>query len=52
MISFDSLANYASALEANASKTNVLVPARYFSLKTLFTIIRLNTNLSDYTKSS
>ncbi len=31
MISFDSFANYASTLEANASNMNVLIPARYSS---------------------
>jgi hypothetical protein len=52
MISFESFANYASALEANASNINVLIPARYSSLKTLFINIRHSTNLKDYTKSS
>jgi hypothetical protein len=52
MISFDSFANYASALEAKASNMNVLIPARYSSLKTLFTIVRDYDNLSDYTKKS
>ncbi len=41
MISFDSFENYASALEANASNMNILIPARYSSLKKPFTIIRL-----------
>ena len=31
---------------------NVLIPARYFSLKNLFTIVRDSNNLADYTKKS
>ncbi len=52
MISFDSFANYASALEAKASNANVLVPARYSSMKTLFTIVRDSDNLANYSKKS
>ncbi len=52
MISFYSFANYASALKAKASNMNVLIPARYSSLKTLFTIVRDSNNLADYTKKS
>ena len=50
MISFYNFANYASTLEAKASNINVLIPARYSSLKTLFTIVRDSNNLADYTK--
>ena len=50
MISFDSFANYASALEAKASNMNVWTPARCSSLKTLFTIVRDSNNFADYTK--
>ena len=39
MISFDSFANYSSSLEFGAGTMNVLIPARYSSLKTIFTII-------------
>ena len=52
MTPFDNFANYVSALEAKASNLNVLIPARYSSLKTLFTIVRDSGNLADYTKSS
>lgn len=41
MISFDSFANFASTVEAGATNMNTLIPARYSSLKTLFTVIRL-----------
>ncbi len=51
MISFDSFAKYASALEAKASNKNVLIPARYSSLKTLFTIVRDSNNLVNYAKT-
>ena len=52
MIRFDSFANYASALKASVSNMNVLIPASYSSLKTLFIIMRHSSNLSDYAKSS
>jgi len=52
VISFDSLTNYASALETNATNMNILIPARDSSLKTLFTIVRDSENLADYTKKS
>ena len=41
MISFDSLANLASSIETGANNCNIIIPARYSSLKTLFTIMRL-----------
>ncbi len=41
MISFDSFANYSSSLEAKTTNMNILIPARYNSLKTLITVIRL-----------
>jgi hypothetical protein len=52
MISFDSLANYSSSLEANITNINVLIPARYSSLKTLFTVVRLQENIGTVTKST
>ena len=53
MISFDSFVNYASALETNATNMNILIPARYSSLKILFNIIvRDYANLADYIKKS
>ncbi len=48
MISFDSVANFASALETLASNMNVFIPARYSRLRTPFTIVRDSLNLSDY----
>jgi hypothetical protein len=45
MISFDSFANLASSIETGANNCNILIPARYFSLKTLFTIMRLQENI-------
>ncbi len=52
MISFESFANFASALEFNATNMNVLIKAHYSSLKTLPTIVRDSTNFADYTKKS
>ena len=52
VISFNSLANYTFASKPNASNLNVLIPAHYSSLKALYTIIRMRTNLIEYTKSS
>jgi len=45
MISFDSFANLASSIETGANNCNVLIPARYSSLKTLFTVMRLQENI-------
>jgi hypothetical protein len=52
MISFDSLANYSSSLEANTTNMSILIPARHSSLKTLFTIVRLQENIGAITKST
>jgi hypothetical protein len=42
MISFNFFAmNIASSIETGANNCNILIPARYSSLKTLFTIMRL-----------
>jgi hypothetical protein len=41
MISFDSFANVSSSIETWANNCNILISARYSSLKTLFTIMRL-----------
>jgi hypothetical protein len=45
MISFDSYANYASTVDVGATNANLLIPARYSSLKTHFTIFRLQSNI-------
>jgi hypothetical protein len=44
-ISFDSFANYASTVSAGKN-ANILIPARYSSLKTLFTIFRLQSDIN------
>jgi hypothetical protein len=44
MLSFDSFANYSSTLGSGVSSMNVLIPARYSVLKTLFTSIRSDAN--------
>ena len=49
MISFDSFANLSSTVEQGANNCNILIPARYSSLKTLFTIFRLQTNIGAIT---
>ena len=45
MISFDTFANFASTVEGGATNMNVLIPARYSSLKTLFTVLRKQSNM-------
>ncbi len=45
MISFDSFVNYASTVDVGATNSNILFPARYSSLKTLFSIFRLQSNI-------
>ena len=45
MISFDSFANLASSIETRANNCNILIPARYSSLKTLFTVMILQENI-------
>ena len=52
MISFDSFANYSSSLESGTGTMNVLIPARYSSLKTLFTIIRNHENTGAVAKNT
>jgi len=44
MISFDTFANFASTVENGSNNINALIPARYSSLKTLFTVIRKQAN--------
>ena len=44
-ISFDSFANYASTVTAGKN-ANILIPARYSSLKTLFIIFRLQDDIN------
>jgi hypothetical protein len=45
IISFDSFANYTSTVAAGKNG-NILIPARYSSLKTLFSIFRLKIDIS------
>ena len=52
MISFVSLANYSSSLEANTTNMNILIPARHNRLKTFFTVVRLHENIGAVTKSA
>jgi len=52
MISFDSLAVFASSQESGAAGMNVLIPARYSSLKTLFTVIRETDKTPTHTVAS
>jgi len=44
MISFDTFANFASTVENGSNNINALIPARYSSLKTLFTVFRKQAN--------
>jgi hypothetical protein len=52
MISFESFANYSPSLESNTINMNILIPARYSSLKTLFTVVRLHENIGVIPKST
>jgi hypothetical protein len=52
IISFDSFANVASSLEVGAAGMNILIPARYSSLKTLFTIVRETAKITTHTAAS
>jgi len=52
MISFDSFANFASSLEIRTAGMHVLNPARYSSLKTLFTVVRETTKIVTHTTAS
>ncbi len=45
MISFESFTSIASTIETGANNCEILIPARYSSLKTLFTIMRLQANI-------
>jgi hypothetical protein len=45
MISFISFVNYASTVDVGATNTNIFIPARYSSLKTLFSIYRIQSNI-------
>ena len=49
VISFDSFVNFASSLEIGTAGMNVLIPARYSSLKTIFTSVRETTKITTYT---
>jgi len=52
VIGFDSFANYANTVESGATNANILIPARYSSLKTLFTIFRTGTNIGASTAAT
>jgi hypothetical protein len=52
VISFDSFAVFASSQECGASGMNVLIPARYSSLKSLFTVIRETDKITTHTTAS
>jgi hypothetical protein len=52
MISFDSFAVFASSQESGAASMNVLIPARYSSLTTLFTVIRETDKIPTHTATS
>jgi hypothetical protein len=52
MISFDSFAMFASSQESGAACMNVLIPARYSSLKTLFTVIQETDKIPTHTAAS
>ena len=45
MISFDTYAQYTNTVEAGATNANILIPARYSSLKTLYTVMRKQSNI-------
>jgi hypothetical protein len=51
-ISFISFANYASIIDVGASNGNLLILARYSSLKTLFSIFRLQSNINKHDKKT
>lgn len=46
VISGDSFANYASTISSGVSNANILIPARFSSLKTLFTMFRKQSNIA------
>jgi hypothetical protein len=52
MISFESFAVFPSSQEFGAAGMNVLIPARYSSLKTIFTVIRETDNIPTHTVAS
>ena len=52
MILLDSFVNFASLLEVGTAGMNVLIPARYSSLKTLFTLVRETTKIGTHTTAS
>ena len=51
MLSFDSFSNFSSTIATGSGTINILVPARYSVLKTLFTTIRADTNKTDTGKT-
>jgi len=52
MISFDSFANFAPSLEVGSAGMNVVIPARYSSLKTIFTVVRETTKITTHKTTS
>lgn len=47
MISFDTYAQYTNTVENGATNANILIPARYSSLKTLYTVFRPQGNIGN-----
>ena len=52
MFSVDSFAHYASTIPANTQQVNILIPARFSVLKSLFSVVRKDADVSDKTKKS
>ena len=52
MISFDSFANFSSSLEVGTNNCNILIPARYSSLKTIFTVFRQQSYIGSFLKKT
>eukprot|EP00873_Tetraselmis_striata_P015698 jgi/Tetstr1/435962/TSEL_024843.t1 len=46
VISYESFANYTNSIQANEGQINKLIPARFSSLKTLYTIFRKQADLT------
>jgi hypothetical protein len=52
MISFNGFANFASSLDVGSAGMHVLIPARYSSLETLFTVVRETAKITTHTVAS
>jgi len=52
LISFETFGEYANSVPVGSGMTNLLIPARYSSLKTLFTVMRDASYITDPTKKS